>query len=161
MNIVIYGNSGSGKTTLARHMASVSGAAVLSLDAIAWKGGVERASHEASVRAMREFMAAHEAWIMEGCYGTLVEAALPHVEMLIFLNPGVAACVSNCRARPWEPDKFASPDEQGRMIESLIEWVKQYETRNDEFGLHCHRRIFEAFPGRKIERTEMNAELEL
>lgn len=161
MNIVIYGNSGSGKTTLARQLASTRGAAVLSLDAIAWMGGVERALHKECVRAMHEFMAAHEAWIMEGCYGSLVEAALPHAELLIFLNPGVAACVSNCRARPWEPDKFASPEEQDRMIESLIEWVKQYETRDDEFGLACHRRIYDAFLGRKIERNETASAMEL
>ena len=57
-----------------------------------------------------------------------MESALPHCTELKFLDPGVAACVANCRKRPREPDKFPSPEEQDKMLEDLISWVREYET---------------------------------
>ncbi len=89
--------------------------------------------------------------MLEGCYGELVEAALPHCTELRFLNPGVAACVENCRKRPWEPDKFTSPEEQDKMLEDLISWVREYEEREDEYGLARHRAIYDNFEGTKRE----------
>jgi hypothetical protein len=104
-----------------------------------------------SVAALEEFMAAHREWVIEGCYGDLVEAALPRCTELRFLNPGVEACVANCRKRPWEPSYCESPEEQQRLLGPLIEFVREYETRGDEYGLARHRRIFEAFGGVKRE----------
>ncbi|ASC72937.1 hypothetical protein XM38_038970 [Halomicronema hongdechloris C2206] len=43
------------------------------------------------------------------------------------------------------------------MLDQLIEWVKQYETRADEYGLNRHRQIFAAFPGKKREFTTIEA----
>ena len=78
-------------------------------------------------------------------------AALPYCDELRFLNPGVEVCVNHCWQRPWEPEKFSSPAEQQAMLNSLIEWVKDYEHRTDEFGLQKHREIFTAFTGKKHE----------
>ncbi len=156
MRVVIIGNSGSGKTTLARRLAG-GRAAVLSMDAVAWGEGTQRAPLEESRRALDEFRARHPAWIVEGCYADLAEELLPHCTQLIFLNPGVEACVAHCRARPWEPDKFASPDAQHAYLESLVAWVRDYERRDDEFGLRRHRALFDAFTGPKQELTKPDA----
>ena len=98
-------------------------------------------------------MAAHPAWVIEGCYGDLIEAAAQHATDLCFLNPGVEACVANCRRRPWEPSKFPTAEAQDAMLEVLIAWVKEYEVRADEYGLARHRAIFESFAGPKRELT--------
>jgi adenylate kinase family enzyme len=123
----------------------------LSLDDVAWDEGATRKPLEKSLRLLYLFLDANDQWIIEGCYSDLVEAALPRCTELRFLNPGVKTCVAHCRCRPWEPSKFPSAEQQNAMLGQLIEWVKEYETRNDEYGLRRHRRIFGNFSGPKRE----------
>ena len=35
----------------------------------------------------------------------------------------------------------------------LVAWVREYETRDDEYGLARHRAIFDAYAGRKREHV--------
>jgi hypothetical protein len=72
---------------------------------------------------------------------------------LVFLNPGVDACVANARLRPWEPHKYASKAEQDASLDFLIGWIGEYATRGDEFSLAAHRAVFDEFTGEKIELT--------
>jgi hypothetical protein len=37
------------------------------------------------------------------------------------------------------------------MLEALVAWVREYDTRADEYGLARHRAIFDAFRGPKRE----------
>jgi hypothetical protein len=41
------------------------------------------------------------------------------------------------------------------MLDKLIQWVKDYENRDDEFGLKRHRQLFDNFRGRKREYTSV------
>lgn len=157
MRVILFGNSGSGKTTMARRLMEERSIPLLSLDQITWAEVAVRRPLHKSVELLRQFIDKHEEWIMEGCYGELVTAALPYCTELRFLNPGVDACVANCLRRPWEPDKYASTSEQDAMLERLIEWVREYETREDEFGLKAHRSIFDGFNGEKREYTSMES----
>jgi len=149
--IVIYGNSGSGKTTMARSLAAELGVPHLDLDSIAWERPLVRRSIAATVALLEEFLAESPSWVVEGCYGDVVAAATEHCTELRFLNPGVEACVANCLRRPWEPSKFPSQAEQDAMLEALLAWVREYEARDDEYGLARHRAVFEAFQGSKRE----------
>lgn len=155
MRLVLLGNAGAGKSTLARRLAEREVRAgrgelpLLSLDDIAWDPGPRRRPLADSLADLRAFLARGERWIVEGCYGDLVEAALPACTELVLLDPGVEACVEHCRRRPWEPDKFPSRAEQDALLEPLLAWVREYETRDDEYGRARHLRIFEAFRGPK------------
>jgi adenylate kinase family enzyme len=151
MRVLVYGNSGSGKTTMARALASSEGLTHLDLDAIAWASKAVRRSLPESVELLHAFVARTPSWVIEGCYGDLVEAALPSCTELRFLNPGADACVVNCKARPWEPSKYASAAEQDEVLAFLLKWVREYETRTDEYGLARHRAIFDSFAGPKRE----------
>lgn len=46
---------------------------------------------------------------------------------------------------------------QDANLRMLIGWVREYETREDEFSLREHRRLFDAHGGPKVEYTS-NAE---
>ncbi|MEM9216525.1 MAG: shikimate kinase [Cyanobacteria bacterium P01_F01_bin.150] len=151
MKIVLLGNAGAGKSTMAKRLIGDRAIARLSLDEIAWDADVQRKPLAESLTLLQSFIDQHNRWIIEGCYGDLVEATLPYCDELRFLNPGVDVCVAHCRSRPWEPEKFASAEEQQSMLNTLIDWVKQYEYRTDEFGLKRHRIIFDAFAGKKHE----------
>ena len=149
VRILIFGNSGSGKTTMANQLASTLNAPVLSLDAITWSDQAQRKPIEESKRELFSFMQSNERWIIEGCYGDLIEIALPYCDELRFLNPGTDVCIAHCKTRPWEQDKYPTRQAQDEMLNSLIAWVQEYEHREDEFGLKRHRAIFDGFAGAK------------
>ena len=150
------GNSGSGKSTLASRLARESGLAHLDLDTLAWLPEMppRRAPFAESVAQIEAFTAAHDAWVVEGCYADLLAAAIRQCTRLVFLNPGVEVCVANCRARPWEPHKYSSKQAQDENLELLVGWVRDYAARDDEFSLRAHRALYDAFAGDKAELTE-------
>jgi adenylate kinase family enzyme len=151
------GNAGAGKSTMARRVIGSRAVRILSLDDIAWNPGVQRKPLSESLELLDDFLRENEEWVIEGCYGDLIEAALPHCTELRFLNPGVDACVTHCNRRPWEPDKFPSVEEQNAMLKQLVVWATEYESRDDEFGLKRHKNIFEQFKGPKREFKSVNS----
>lgn len=151
MKVILLGNAGAGKTTLARRLLAKEPAALLSLDEVAFADGVERRPIEESIAAARQFIERNGSWIIEGCYADIIKALLADCDELIFLNPGVDACIAHCRARPWEPQKFSSRQAQDAHLEMLVEWVRSYEVRADEYGLRAHQALYDAFAGPKRE----------
>jgi hypothetical protein len=79
--------------------------------------------------------------------------ALDFAPRLVFLNPGEAQCLANCRARPWEPHKYASKQEQDERLPFLLSWVSQYYVRDEDMSLSAHRALFHTYSGPRIELT--------
>lgn len=156
MKVLIFGNSGSGKSTMASCLAGEHGLAHLDLDSIVWEPGkVAVLRPEGAIAAsLASFLDEHARWVIEGCYGELVEAASSHCTELVFLNPGLEACLEHNRRRPWEPHKYASREAQDAMLDNLQAWVAGYYERQDQWSYHAHRRIFDAFTGTKHEHTD-------
>ena len=96
MKIVLLGNAGAGKSTMAKELIGELAIAHLSLDQIAWNTDIQRKPLIESITLLEHFIEIHDQWIIEGCYGDLVEAALPHCNELRFLNPGVEVCIAHC-----------------------------------------------------------------
>ncbi len=157
--IVLLGNSGSGKSTLAARLERARGLAHLDLDSLAWEPEPppRRRSVAESAGEIAGFMDANARWVIEGCYADLIETALPRCSLLLFLNPGVEACVANARLRPWEPHKYPSREAQDANLEMLVGWIREYATRADTFSLASHRAVFESFAGAKRELTSREA----
>lgn len=155
MRVLLFGNSGSGKSTRARALAAEHQLPHLDLDTIVWEPGKIAVPRPAGAVAesLRAFLAAHDAWVIEGCYGELIAAAAPSCTELVFLNPGLAACLANNQRREHEPHKYASKEEQDRMLPGLQDWVAGYYVRDDDWSYRAHRRIFDGFTGNKAEVT--------
>ena len=155
MRLLIMGNSRSGKSYRARALAAQHDLVHLDLDTIVWEPGkiaVARAPEQ--VRAeLSAFVTTHARWVAEGCYGDLVEMALPHCSELVFMHPGREVCLENNRQRPWEPHKYASMEAQQSKLNFLLEWVSGYYERDDTMSYACHRRVFDGFDGKKTEVT--------
>lgn len=151
MRIAILGNSGSGKSTLARRLAERHELSSLDLDTVGWEPGKigVRREVEAAAADIRAFCGRHERWVLEGCYADLIGVALAFSPALVFLDPGVEACVTNCRARPWEPHKYPSAEEQDARLDALVAWVRAYAVREGELGRAAHTRLFDAYRGPK------------
>jgi SAM-dependent methyltransferase len=155
--VLVVGNSGSGKSTLAAALARDEGLAHLDLDPLAWLPTVPPTRRDLpdSERDIRRFAARHEAWVVEGCYADLVGLLLADATELVFLNPGVEACVRRCRARPWEPHKYPTREAQDANLAMLLDWVRSYPTRDDPCSLDAHRALYDAFGGPKREVREV------
>ena len=155
MRILVFGNSGSGKSTFARRLAAQHGLVVLDLDNLVWSRTefAQFRSDEEITRELNAFVAANPAWVIEGCYGRWMEHLRAHGTEMVFLNPGEEACLRYCRARPWEPGKYAMKAEQDAKLPLLLEWVRAYATRSDDMSLAAHRRLFDSHTGPKRELT--------
>ena len=155
MRLLIMGNSGSGKSYRARALAAQHDLVHLDLDTIVWElGKIAVARTPEQVQAeLLAFVTTHARWVAEGCYGDLVEMALPHCSELVFMHPGREVCLENNRQRPWEPHKYASMEAQQSKLNFLLEWVSGYYERDDTMSYACHRRVFDGFDGKKTEVT--------
>lgn len=159
MRVLIIGNSGSGKSTYARLLSRRHGIPHLDLDALVWEPGQIAVARpmDAVARDLRAYTQTTPAWVIEGCYGDLAELLLPACTELVFLNPGLEACLAHTRSRPWEPQKYAEEADQRRMLPQLLAWVAEYYTRDDAWSYRFHRRLFEAFPGARRELASVPA----
>lgn len=149
--ILIFGNSGSGKTTLAGRLANELQIPHLDLDRVSWASPGVRKSFADSVSEINAFLRQNDSWVIEGCYGSLLEQVARHCTEMHFLNPGVETCLKHNRQRPWEPHKYDSKQAQDNNLDMLQNWVMEYESRDDEYSLTCHKKIFADFGGLKTE----------
>ncbi len=151
--ILIFGNSGSGKSTLAKQLKIEFNLAHLDLDTLAWQDRVppQRKPLQQSAALIKQFADANPSWIIEGCYSDLLELVIHDTNEMVFLNPGTEICINNCKKRPWEPHKYASKKKQDKNLKMLINWIKDYSNRTDEFSLTAHQRLFDSFIGKKTE----------
>lgn len=151
--IIIFGNSGSGKSTLSKQLAEQFKLAHLDLDILAWEDVTppKRKPINISEEDIQQFLSANPQWVIDGGYSDLIELVLESATKVVFLNPGVEQCHENCVNRPWEPHKYDSIEAQNANLSMLLEWVSQYPNRDDEFSLSAHQRLFNEFPGEKIE----------
>ena len=154
--VVIFGNSGSGKSTLAGQLCQQEGLAHFDLDTIAWMAQTppQRRPLEDSARELNAFVQQHDGWVIEGCYADLVELALPASTEIIFLDLPVQLCMDNARRRPWEPHKYASKQAQDANLDMLLDWIAQYEERDDTFSRAAHVALFERYDGNKTIYTD-------
>jgi adenylate kinase family enzyme len=151
--IVIFGNSGSGKTTLAKKYAEKYQCTHLDLDTLAWLDTQPptRQPIDISHRQLKTFTNENKNWIIEGCYADLLAHVIDQASEIIFLNPGTETCIKNCYSRPWEPHKYKTVEEQDKNLVMLINWIKNYDKREDEFSLKTHALLFQQFSGKKTE----------
>ena len=151
--IIIFGNSGSGKSTLAKEYSLKYDIPLLDLDIFAWESTnpPTRKPLNISKNEILQFTDENKNWVIEGCYSDLIRLVISSTSELIFLNPGVEVCIENCKTRPWEPHKYESEQKQNNNLKMLLNWVKEYPTRKDDFSLISHQNLFKSFSGNKIE----------
>ena len=159
--IIILGNSGSGKSTFAKQLVDRYGLAHFDLDTVAWKPSLppEREELTVSLSKVMEFIDKEEQWVIEGCYSDLLEKILGFANELIFLDLSVAQCIDSARKRPWEPHKYESKQAQDANLAMLLDWIADYEVRDDEFSLKSHSKLYERFKGKKS-RLHQNTKIE-
>ncbi len=147
----MFGNSGSGKSTLAKELSVSDNLAHLDLDSLAWLpvNPPERKPLVESAKAIDAFISNHEGWVIEGCYSDLLALAVPYSSEIIYLKLPIALCIKNARSRPWEPHKYVSKAAQDENLDMLIEWIIQYDQRQDCFSQSAHENFYNNYTGKK------------
>lgn len=142
--LVILGNGGSGKSWLAERLAQHLASPAVDLDTIHWlPGGFNARRDPDEARAAVRQLATEGRWIIEGVYGWLAREALPRATALVLLDIPDEECVENVRARGLR----RGGDEAAHL--ALIEWVREYRTRQNANGFQAHVSLFDGFRGPK------------
>ena len=149
--VLIFGNSASGKSTLAKQLAQSENLAHLDLDLLAWQptNPPTRTPLVDSRKTIEQFIQQHTSWVIEGCYTDLLAIAEAASSEVIFMNLPVAQCIANAKSRPWEPHKYDSKEAQDANLAMLIEWISQYESREDTFSKNAHTEFYQNYLGDK------------
>jgi adenylate kinase family enzyme len=151
VRFAILGNSGSGKSTLASALVSFHAIPSLDLDTVAWVPGtvgVPR-EHADTAKDVQTFCARNESFLIEGCYEGLIAASFPYQPRLIFLDVGPDVCERHCRARPFESHKYDSPAAQNEKLEFLLQWIRDYYTRQGPMSRTEHIKLYDSYAGPK------------
>ncbi len=158
--VIIFGNSGSGKSTYAKHLKQTFKLEHLDLDTIAWQPYDEtstlppqRMAIAKSESIIHKFISENNRWVIEGCYADLLQLVSPLATNMIFMNLPISKCINNAINRPFEPHKYKSKEAQDANLAMLVEWIRNYENRDDTFSLSAHKALFEAFGGNKVVLT--------
>ena len=153
--VLIFGNSASGKSTLAKQLAESEQLAHLDLDMHAWQptNPPTRKPLKESARAIEQFMQLNESWVIEGCYSDLLVIAESAATDIIFMNLPIEDCIVNANNRPWEPHKYESKTAQDANLAMLVEWISQYELRDDSFSKAAHLGFYHNYIGDKQMQT--------
>ena len=149
--VLIFGNSASGKSTLAKRLAKTEKLAHLDLDLLAWQATTPptRKPLVESMLAIELFIQQHESWVIEGCYSDLLTIAQLASTEILFMNLCIDDCIVNAENRPWESHKYDSKAAQDANLAMLIEWISQYELRDDTFSKSAHLDFYQNYAGMK------------
>ncbi|MCJ8273129.1 MAG: hypothetical protein MJK04_27475 [Psychrosphaera sp.] len=79
----------------------------------------------------------------------MLELVAAQASEIIFINLSAEQCVENAKNRPWEPHKYETKAAQDKNLGMLIDWIKQYDQREDEFSQIAHQRFYDGFTGKK------------
>ena len=160
--IIIIGNGGTGKTTLARRIAAVRGHSPVHLDGYYFEP--DRINVPRDPQVCRQLLdgatPVDGRWVAEGVYGQLADHLLARAHLLIWLCFPTDLCLQRNRDRPWEADKFASPEEQRRHEPALLKWVADYDHRQDDCSRFFHQQLMDRAGDRGL-KLDSPAGLEL
>ncbi len=118
---------------------------------IAWISATPpaRAPLQEPNKKIEEFANANESWVIEGSYTDLMDIVSTLANEIIFLNLSIEQCIENAKNRPWEPHKYKTRSAQNSNLDMLINWIKEYNERDDNFSFNSHMEFYNKFKGKK------------
>lgn len=130
--IAVIGCSGAGKSTLARALASATGLPLVHLDAEHWRPGWV-APDEQEWMARSAAMLAEPRWIIDGLYGSTLEARVLRATLVIWLDLPTGACVWGAIRRWWRFRGRVRPDMGPGCPEKIdaefLRWIITFRRR--------------------------------
>ena len=125
--VLVIGCPGSGKSTFSRALAEKTGLPVVHLDQLNWNADRTTVAKEVFRERLRKAMEEPE-WIIDGNYGSTMEARLAACDAVFFLDYPTEVCLNGVLSRrgtarpdmPWVED----PND---VDEEFLDFVRAYE----------------------------------
>ena len=128
MKIAIIGYSGSGKSTLARKLGAQYNIPVLHFDTVQFLPNWEIRSQEEKAQITKDFLDAHNAWVIDGNYSKLsYERRMEEADVIILLLFNKLSCLYRVTQRYLKYKDSTRPDMAVGCKEKLdwefIKWI--------------------------------------
>lgn len=107
--VLVVGPCGAGKSTFATALAARTGLPLIHMDQLAWKPGWID-SDRAEVLERLAPIVARDRWLIDGNYGSTLEARLPRADTVIHLDYAIPRCLWRLTRRVWRLRGTTRPD---------------------------------------------------
>ncbi|MEV7226429.1 MULTISPECIES: adenylate kinase [Polymorphospora] len=130
--ILVVGSGGAGKSTLARQLGERLELPVVHLDRHYWQPGWV-ATEPDRWRATVGRLAAADAWVMDGNYGSTLDLRLPRADLLVLCDLPRPVCLWAVIRRRWRFRATGRPDLHPgcpeRLTPAFLRWIWSYPGR--------------------------------
>jgi adenylate kinase family enzyme len=131
--VAIVGSGGAGKSVLARDLAARTGLPRIHLDRYFWHPGwVETPDPE--WQALHAELIAGDRWIIDGNYGSTMEARLARADTVLLLDLPRLVCVVSALQRQWRYRGGGRDDmvegQRERFDLAFMQWIWRYPERS-------------------------------
>ena len=127
--VAVIGSGGAGKSMFARGLGERTALPVIHLDRLYWKPGwVEPPQDEWQV--LHAELIQPERWIIDGNYGSTMEARVAAADTVIFLDLPRLECIRGALQRHWRHRAGGRPDmvagQRERIDPKFLWWIWRY-----------------------------------
>lgn len=126
--IIVIGCPGSGKSTFSRALHKITGISLFHLDLLKWNADRTTVEKAVFLKRLAEVMEKEE-WIIDGNYGSTMEARLQVCDTVIFLDYPLEVCLSGIEERKGKP-RPDMPWVETEEDAEFMEFIKNYNTQS-------------------------------
>ena len=126
--VIVIGCPGSGKSTFARALREKTGLPLYHLDMMYWNADKTTVPKE-EFRAKLAELLAEDAWIIDGNYGSTMEARMAACDTVFFLDYPVEICLAGIRERQGKP-RADMPWIETEDDEEFLTFVKDFSEKS-------------------------------
>jgi adenylate kinase family enzyme len=127
--VAVIGSGGAGKSVFARELGQITGLPVIHLDHLFWRPGWE-ATPDDEWQAMHAELIAGERWIIDGNYGSTMQARLCAADTVVFLDLPRLVCLWRVLRRLVLAGRFGRPNQipglSDKIDREFLAWIWTY-----------------------------------
>jgi len=158
--IIVIGCGGSGKTTVSLQLGELLSIPVHHLDKLFWGPGWVRVEKDAFFKKQEQIISG-ERWLIDGNYGSTMEARIARADMILFLDLPTPHCLWNVIKRFFQYQGMSRPDMTDGNSERLdlvfIWYILTFRQRRRPVIM---RRLAEAPRGTRVAVLKSRKEIE-
>lgn len=125
---IVIGCPGSGKSTFARALQEKTGLPLYYLDMMYWNADKTTVPKEVFRARLAELLM-EDAWIIDGNYGSTMEARMAACDTVFFLDYPVEVCLAGIRERKGKP-RADMPWVETEDDEDFLAFVREYNEKS-------------------------------
>ena len=126
--IIVIGCPGSGKSTFSKSLHKITGIPLFHLDMMYWNADKTTVPKDIFRARLAERLA-ENAWIIDGNYGSTMEARMAACDTVFFLDYDPAVCLAGIRERQGKP-RADMPWIETEDDEEFLAFVREYNEKS-------------------------------